>query len=151
MISTRYADPVSIGSTFHDGGTGNPADISSVIKAILQDIESLLAAEPGGSSPPIPDGPYRQATVSPMPVDLPVNFAQTQAVTDPTKSAPSPVPADNQKPCAASPDPTMAPYATQTPNDQTKRPPGDNRTAQQIIDDNPLLKNLGNQGASRTT
>ncbi|WP_230684396.1 hypothetical protein [Burkholderia cepacia] len=39
----------------------------------------------------------------------------------------------------------MAPFATQVPNDQTKRPPGDNRTAQQIIDDNPLLKNLGNQ------
>ncbi|WP_240702097.1 hypothetical protein [Trinickia terrae] len=54
-------------------------------------------------------------------------------------------PAATQQPCAASPDPTMAQFATQMPNDQTKRPPGDTRTAQQIIDDNPLLKNLGNQ------
>ncbi|UTV60724.1 hypothetical protein [Burkholderia arboris] len=146
MISTRYPDPVSIGATFRNGETGKPADISSVIKAILQDIESLLATESGGSSPPIPEGQYRQASVSPTPVDLPVNFAQTQTVTDTTTSAASPAPAENQKPCAASPDPRMAPYATQAPNDQTKRPPGDNRTAQQIIDDNPLLKNLGNQG-----
>lgn len=60
-------------------------------------------------------------------------------------AAPAAPPAASQKPCAASPDPTMAQFGTTMPNDQTKRPPGDNRTAQQIIDDNPLLKNLGNQ------
>ncbi|WP_244115931.1 hypothetical protein [Burkholderia cepacia] len=144
MISTQYPDPLSIDATFRDGETGKPADIASVIKAILQDIETLLAAESGGSSPPTPDGQYRPASVSPMPIGIPANFVPTQAVTDTTKSAT--VAAGNQKPCAASPDPTMAPYATQVPNDQTKRPPGDKRTAQQIIDDNPLLKNLGNQG-----
>lgn len=33
----------------------------------------------------------------------------------------------------------------------TKRPQGDFRTAQQIIDDNPLLKNLGNQSGVKDT
>jgi hypothetical protein len=31
------------------------------------------------------------------------------------------------------------------PSASDKRPPGDNRTAEQIIEDNPVLKNLGNQ------
>ncbi len=38
---------------------------------------------------------------------------------------------------------------TRIPQPDDKRPAGDNRTAQQIIDDNPTLKNLGNQSGVR--
>ncbi len=146
MISIQYPDSVSMGALMHGGQSGQSNDLASVLKGILQDIEGLLATEFGGSQAQGPVGQYQHAQVSPMPLGFHANFTRTQSSTDTTKSDGPAAPAGNQTRCAASPDPTMAPFATQVPNDQTKRPPGDNRTAQQIIDDNPLLKNLGNQG-----
>lgn len=42
-------------------------------------------------------------------------------------------------------DKTMDQFISTPPTADTKRPEGDTRSAEQIIDDNPVLKNLGNQ------
>ncbi len=42
---------------------------------------------------------------------------------------------------------SVDPSSVPVPSADTKRPAGDTRTAQQIIDQNPLLANLGNQGS----
>ncbi len=46
-------------------------------------------------------------------------------------------------------DTTMSPYTQYLATADTARPPGDDRSAQEIIDDNPVLKNLGNQSGIR--
>ncbi|MGO3127711.1 MAG: hypothetical protein ACTIJY_06540 [Luteimonas sp.] len=46
-------------------------------------------------------------------------------------------------------DPTMLPYTQYLATEGTARPAGDDRSAQDIIDDNPVLKNLGNQSGIR--
>ncbi|MCD9029136.1 hypothetical protein LDO26_13100 [Luteimonas sp. BDR2-5] len=46
-------------------------------------------------------------------------------------------------------DATMTPYTQYLATTDTARPPGDNRSAQEIIDDNPVLKQLGNQSGIR--
>ncbi|AJY31595.1 hypothetical protein BTM_5416 [Burkholderia thailandensis 34] len=92
-----------------------------------------------------PQLPLRLATTTP-----PADADDPPPLADAPDDVPDDVP-DDAPParCVASPDPSMARFATQMPNESTKRPPGDNRTAQQIIDDNPLLKHLGNQSGIR--
>lgn len=46
-------------------------------------------------------------------------------------------------------DTSMTPYTRIPPNENTRRPPGDDRSAQEIINDNPVLKHLGNQSGIR--
>lgn len=47
------------------------------------------------------------------------------------------------------PDVSMNAFASTPPTSETKRPDGDTRSAQDIINDNPILKNLGNQSGVR--
>ncbi|OAG75358.1 hypothetical protein Amal_03477 [Acetobacter malorum] len=47
------------------------------------------------------------------------------------------------------PDKSMDAFASTPPTSETKRPDGDTRSAQDIINDNPILKNLGNQSGIR--
>ena len=66
---------------------------------------------------------------------------QPAAATQPTQTAAPDLTNGTTK--LSSVDPGSVPLPTQ----DTKRPPGDTRTSQQIIDQNPILKNLGNQGS----
>ncbi|WDD90814.1 hypothetical protein Bsp3421_000692 [Burkholderia sp. FERM BP-3421] len=65
------------------------------------------------------------------------------------KFAQAPAAPPPEQRCPASPDPSMARFASAPPDANTSRPPGDARSAEQIIKDNPLLKQLGNQSGIR--
>ncbi|AGK50682.1 hypothetical protein BTI_3914 [Burkholderia thailandensis MSMB121] len=111
---------------------------------IRQQLHALLRqATHGGSEPDLrplqpqwPQQPLQFATTQPDDAGDPLSFVDAPDDAPPAR-------------CVASPDASMARFATQMPDASTRRPPGDNRTAQQIIDDNPLLKNLGNQSGIR--
>jgi hypothetical protein len=79
-----------------------------------------------GAGMPLP------AAQPPAPVQPAAPAQQGAPVQSTAPGAPGKV-AKNEKDCSVK------------PSADDKRPPGDHRSAQQIIDDNPVLKNLGNQ------
>ncbi|KWZ47993.1 hypothetical protein WS73_05515 [Burkholderia savannae] len=120
------------------------ADIDANVRQQLKRLVRQAIRECGGPdsqrTPHSSQPPLRVAMTSAADADAPLSLVES------TNDAPNDAPPAR---CVASPDPSMARFAAQMPDAQTKRPPGDNRTAQRIIDDNPLLKHLGNQSGIR--